>query len=125
MRSEMQLVSQGILRIPHPSTQHPSPPPSYKSTPSNLPPPFNMANTMKMVIFKGVGSEDLEKLWFVADVVWIVQQITDDNIKKAQLVTTLQDKVLTWYIKYCEDHPVTTLEDTHQALNREFKNPKS
>lgn len=49
----------------------------------------------------------------------------DDNIKKAQLVTTLQDRELTWYIKYCTDNPTAMLAETQQALNKEFRKLKS
>jgi len=58
-------------------------------TPLPPPPPFNMSKTMKLPIFKGMGSEDTKKFWFYVNAVWKVQQITDENIKKAQLVTTL------------------------------------
>lgn len=58
----MQIVSEGMLRIPHPSTPPPPPPPLHTPTPSPPPPPpqqpFNMAKAMKMMIFKGVRSED-------------------------------------------------------------------
>jgi len=54
-----------------------------------------MVNAMKMLIFKGIGSEDAEHFWFVVNDVWTTQKIIDDNIKKAQLVTALQDCVLT------------------------------
>jgi len=57
------------------------------------------------------------------NVVWIVQQITDDNIKKAQLVTVLQDHAL-WYIKYCFDNPLASLTETKEDLNKEFSKPK-
>jgi len=80
---------------------------------------------MKLPIFKGIGSEDAYQFWFVKNVVWMAQQITDDNIKKAQLVTTLQDHALTWYIKYCSDNPLASLADTKAILNKEFSKPKS
>lgn len=72
-----------------------------------------------------MGSEDLEQFWLVANVVWIAQKITSDNIKKVQLVTTLQDRVLTWYIKFYQDKPSTMLVETQQAFSSEFKKPKS
>ena len=103
--------------------------PPHTPTPTPLPPPppplFNTANAMKMPIFKGLGIEDLEQFWFVANVVWKSQQITDEDLKKAQLVTTLQDRALSWYIKYCTRHPYATLKDTKDAMNNEFKKPKS
>ena len=33
------------------------------------------------------------------------QCIVDDNIRKAMLVSTLQDCALTWYINHSNDHP--------------------
>ena len=54
-----------------------------------------MASAIQLPIFKGVGSEDLEKFWFGLNSVWKAQQITDDNIKKFVLVRTLHDRVLT------------------------------
>ena len=80
---------------------------------------------MKLPIFKGIQSEYTEQLWFVANVVWISQQITNDNINKAQLVTALQDCALTWYIKYCSDNPLASLTETKAYLNKEFSKPKS
>ena len=80
---------------------------------------------MNMLIFKGIGSDDPEYLWFVTNVVWIAQQITDDNIKKDQLVTTLQDRALTWYIKYCANNPHASLAETQTTFNKEFGKPKS
>ena len=40
-------------------------------------------------------------------------------------MSALQDRALTWYVKYYTDNPNTTLADTQQALNREFSKPKS
>jgi len=67
---------------------------------------------MKLLVFKGLRSEDPNQFWFVAKALWTTQQIMDDNIKKAQLVISLQDHALTWYIKYCTDNPLASLVDT-------------
>ena len=37
--------------------------------------------------------------------VWEVDGVIDDNIKKATVVSALQDCALTWYIKHLNDHP--------------------
>ena len=37
--------------------------------------------------------------------VWEAKGVVDDNIKKATLVSTLQDRALTWYVKHSNDHP--------------------
>lgn len=71
-RGVLQSDNQGtsmILETPHPST--PSPPSSTPNTPTPTPPPppplppFNMANAIKMLVFRRQGSEDPEQFWFV------------------------------------------------------------
>ena len=42
-----------------------------------------------------------------------------------QLVTSLQDRALSRYIKYCSTHPAVALKDMKDVLNNEFKKPKS
>ena len=59
-----------------------------------------MADDMKLPTFKGTGEEDLEYHWFLCEVVWTIKGINDDNIKLVQLVTTLRERALTWYMKY-------------------------
>lgn len=49
----------------------------------------------------------------------------DDNIKKATLVSVLQDRALTWYIKYSSDHSNVGITKIQDALNKEFGQPKS
>lgn len=46
-------------------------------------------------------------------------------MKKAQLVTALQDKALSWYIKFYTYKPTENILETEQVLNSEFKKPKS
>jgi len=46
-------------------------------------------------------------------------------MKKEKLVTTLQDRALSWYIKYSTNHPTASLKDTKDALKNEFRKPKS
>jgi len=56
----LRMIDQGIAGIPHLSTPPlPSPPPHTATLPPPpLPPLFNMANAMKMPIFKGLGIKD-------------------------------------------------------------------
>jgi len=101
------MVKQAITKIPHPSTPPPLSPPPHTPTPTPLPhtptptpppppppPLFNMANSMKITILRGLGIDDPQQLWFVVDAVWKSQHITDDDLNKVQLVTTLQDRAL-------------------------------
>ena len=48
----------------------------------------------------------------------------DDNIKRATLVSMLQDHALTWYIKHSNNHPNIGIAEIHNALNRKFSRPK-
>lgn len=65
-------------------------------TPLPPPPPFNMENSIKLPIFKGVENQDLNPFWFVAKAVWEAQGITDDQMKKEMLVSALQNRAQTW-----------------------------
>jgi len=67
---------------------------------------------MKMLVFKSAGTEDSKQFWFVVDDVWTTQEIIDNNMKKSQLVTALQDMALTWYIKFCTNRPRATMIKT-------------
>ena len=67
-----------------------------------------------------MGSEELGRFWFVIKSVWDTQGITNNNIKKATLVSALQDRALTWYMKYSSDHPNEGLVKIQEALNKEF-----
>ena len=54
---------------------------------------------------------------------WTIKQIHDDNIKLVQLVTTLRERALTWYMKYAATPK--TLVQVITAMIKEFKKPKS
>jgi len=84
-----------------------------------------MASVIKVSILKGVGNKDLNQFWFVVRAVWEVQGVMDVNIKKAALVSVLQDHVLTWYIKHSNDHPNARISEIQNALTREFSWLKS
>lgn len=80
---------------------------------------------MKLPLFKGLGNEDHDQFWSIVRVVWEAQGVIDDNIKKETLVSALQDRALTWYIKYSSDNPNARITNIQRALNREFSMPKS
>lgn len=56
---------------------------------------------------------------------WEAHRVTDDNIKKGTLVSTLQDRPLTWYIKNSSDHPNVGTTEIRAELKKEFSQPKS
>lgn len=82
-------------------------------------------STIKLPVFRRVGNEDPNQFWFVLRAVWEAHEVTDDNIKKATLVSALQDRALTWYIKHSNDHLNARIAEIQSALNREFSQPKS
>jgi len=84
-----------------------------------------VASAIKLPIFIGVGNDDLDQFWFMVRVVWEAQGVMDDNIKKATLVSSLQDHRLTWYIKHSNDQPNAGITEIQNALNREFNCLKS
>lgn len=108
----LQMIDHGIAGIPHPSTPPSPSPPPHTPTPPPPPPLFSMANTTKTTIFNGLGTEDPDQFWFVADVVWKSQQIIYDDMKKEHLVTALQDRAERWHINYSMIHPADSLKDT-------------
>jgi hypothetical protein len=58
-----------------------------------------MEDEMRLPIFKGDGSEDLDHHWFLCETVWNIKNVTDEAIKRTQVSTTLRDRTLSWYMK--------------------------
>ena len=77
-----------------------------------------MANAIKLPVFKGVGNEDPDQFSFMIKAVWEAQGVMDDNIKKEMLVSALQDRALTWYIKQSNDNLNAGIVDIQSALNK-------
>ena len=84
----------------------------------------HMNDDIKLPVFKGTGSEDLEQFWFLCEAVWTAKNITDQDTKRAQLVTSFRDRVLTWFMKFSstQNH---VLADIKVAMIKEFKKLKS
>ena len=43
----------------------------------------DMATHLKLPTFKGVGDEDMDRFWFIADSIWTAQNVESDTIKRA------------------------------------------
>jgi len=84
-----------------------------------------MASVINLPVFKGVENEDPDQFWFVIKVVWEAQGVTNENINKETFVNSLQDHVLTWYIKNSNDNLNVGIIDIQTMLNKEFRRPKS
>ena len=61
---------------------------------------WKMVDDIKLPIFKGLGSEDPDQFWFLAYAIWTIRQITSVDVKNVQLITSLRERVITWYMKY-------------------------
>jgi len=79
---------------------------------------------IKLPMFKVVGNEDPDQFWFVIRVVWEAQGVMDENIKKATLVSALQDRVMTWYLKHSNENTNVGILDIQAVLNKEFGRAK-
>ena len=56
---------------------------------------------IQLPTFNGNGAEDPEQHWFICEVVWMVHLVQNEELKKAQMITTLRGRALDWFMKYC------------------------
>ena len=73
----------------------------------------------KLPLFHGNGTDDPEHYWILCEAVWTVRKITDDNVKKGQLVTTLWGRVLDLYMKFIQvstGTPAKKLDEVRRGL---------
>ena len=107
------------------STLVSSPPPVIIPPPSA--PQSNMAHVnddIKLPIFKGIGSEDLEQFWFLCEAVQTAKNIMDRNTRRAQVVTSFRDRGLTWFMNFSNTQNYA-LADIKKVMIKELKKPKS
>lgn len=83
-----------------------------------------MVDDIKLPVFIGTGLEDLDQHWFLCEAVWSVKQVTDNDIKMAQLMTTFKDRALNQFMKYI-DRQARTLVEVKATLTVEFKKNQS
>ena len=82
---------------------------------------------MKLPMFHGNFTDDLEQYCFLCEAFWTARQTTDDDVKKGQLVNTLQGHVLNWYMRFIqvlEGTTMKTLDEVRKGLLEEFKKRK-
>ena len=115
--SSIPTTGQPARANPPPSTANPLP-----KTAQN--PMAHLVDDIKLPIFKGTGSEDPEQFWFLCDAVWTAKQITDPDVRAAQLITSFRDRALTWFMKFSSTKN-PTLGEIKAAIIKEFKKPKA
>lgn len=93
-RSVVSSIRYFVPQLPSPlmptQTSPPSPPSSRTPPPPNQ--QFSIESAIKLPVFRGVARKDPDQFWFMVRAVWEAQGVTDDNIKKATLVSALQDR---------------------------------
>ena len=62
--------------------------------------PRMAGDEMKLPIFHGNGTDDLEQYWFLCEAIWTSRQDVDDDVKKIQLETTLSGRALEWFMRF-------------------------
>ena len=75
----------------------------HKGKNSPTPPPLpeeDMVAHMKLPTFKGVGDKDMDRFWFVAESVWIAQNVARDAVKRVQLSLAFEGRALDWFMGY-------------------------
>ena len=83
---------------------------------------------MKLLIFNGNCTNDLEQYWFLCEAIWTARQTTDDDVKKSQLATTLRGHALEWFMRFTwvpQGGTAKTLDNIRIGLFEEFKKLKS
>ena len=78
--------------------------------------------------FNGNGAEDPEQHWFICEVIWMVRLVENADLKKAQIITTLRDRALDWFMKFCvvpPGAPQRNLEQIRATMISKFRKPKS
>ena len=84
-----------------------------------------MGDDIKLPVFWGTGAEDPDQHFFFCEVVWSIEQVQDDDTKRAQLATTFRDRALTWFMKFSTStQQPNTIQEIKDELKKEFKKPK-
>ena len=63
--------------------------PPLNPLPENLDANSMVGPNIQLPTFNGNGAEDLEQHWFLCEAVWMVLQVHNADIRKAQMITTL------------------------------------
>jgi hypothetical protein len=84
-----------------------------------------MVDEMRLPIFRGDGSEDPDQHWFLCEAIWNINNVTEEDVKRAQFSTTLRYRALSWYMKLVQGLAHTkSLNEIKNTFIIEFKKPK-
>ena len=111
--------------VVHAGTSPPATPPSSqhkgKNSPTPLPPlEEDMAAHMKLPTFNGIGDEDMDRFWFIAESVWTAQNLASDVVKSAQLSLSFQGRALDWFMGNIVQHVDPSIKEIKDDLKQQF-----
>lgn len=88
-----------------------------KNSPTPPPPPEDdIATHMKLPKFKGVGDEDMDRVWLVAESLWTTQNVASDVVKRARLSLAFEGRALDWFMGYVGQHIDLSIHENKDAL---------
>ena len=82
-------------QITPPPPPPPPPPPSPESSDSD----FDMGHRLEHIPLYE-GDEDSRRHWFVCDLTWEANQVTNEDRHMAQFIGALRRRKLTWYMTF-------------------------
>ena len=77
-----------------------------------------MAMHMKIPTFKGVGDKDMDRFWFIVELVWTMQNVASDAVKRAQLSLAFEGRALDWFMGYVGRHTDPSIQEFKDALKQ-------
>ena len=87
-----------------------------------------VGDNMKLNLFHGNDTDDPKKYWFLYEAIWILRHVTNDDVKKDQLVTNLWGHAPDWYMQFIQlpiGTPAKTLDEVRKGLIEEFRKLES
>ena len=69
------------------------------------------------------GDKDPRWHWFVCELTWEANQVTDEDRKMAQFAGALRKRALTWYMTFSERTPGATKVEVKEQFLSFFKTP--
>ena len=69
------------------------------------------------------GDEDPRRHWFICELTWEANQVTDEDIQMVQFAVALRKRELTWYMTFFERTPRATKAKFKAQFLSFFKTP--
>ena len=77
-----------------------------------------METHLKLPTLKGAVDEDMDRFWFMTNLVWMAQWVVSDTVKRAQLSLAFEERALDWYMWYIPQNRSAMLQNIKDALKK-------